>query len=186
MLEQNDLFIGTGEAPESQVAPSTPAEAPVRSTLSAQNLNKRYKKRTVVHDVSFDVGSGEVVGLLGPNGAGKTTTFYMIVGLVAADGGEVFLDEEKLTHFPIHRQTFQIHQSDSRYRDLLALCIRPAASHPICTSYSRPVSFHHSMHTHKARRTPGHSRCPTPLQNQNRQAPIDLGQNCKRKRKAKR
>ena len=74
------------------------------STLSARNLNKRYKKRTVVHDVSFDVGSGEVVGLLGANGAGKTTTFYMIVGLVAADGGEVFLDEEKLTHFPIHRR----------------------------------------------------------------------------------
>lgn len=74
------------------------------STLSAKSLNKRYKKRTVVHDVSFDVGSGEVVGLLGPNGAGKTTTFYMIVGLVAADGGEVFLDEEKLTHFPIHRR----------------------------------------------------------------------------------
>ena len=74
------------------------------STLSARSLNKRYKKRTVVHDVSFDVGSGEVVGLLGPNGAGKTTTFYMIVGLVAADGGEVFLDEEKLTHFPIHRR----------------------------------------------------------------------------------
>jgi lipopolysaccharide export system ATP-binding protein len=104
MLEQNDFFIDAGEAPESQVAPSTPAEAPARSTLSALNLNKRYKKRTVVHDVSFDVGSGEVVGLLGPNGAGKTTTFYMIVGLVAADGGEVFLDEEKLTHFPIHRR----------------------------------------------------------------------------------
>ncbi len=76
----------------------------LRSTLSANNLNKRYKKRTVVHDVSFDVKSGEVVGLLGPNGAGKTTCFYMIVGLVASDGGEVYLDDDKLTHFPIHRR----------------------------------------------------------------------------------
>ena len=75
-----------------------------RSTLSAHNLNKRYKKRTVVHDVSFEVGSGDVIGLLGPNGAGKTTTFYMIVGLVAADGGEVFMDDVKLTHLPIHRR----------------------------------------------------------------------------------
>ena len=57
------------------------------SKLSAAHLRKRYKARTVVHDVSLDVASGEVVGLLGPNGAGKTTCFYMIVGLVAADGG---------------------------------------------------------------------------------------------------
>ena len=73
-----------------------------RSTLSAHNLKKVYKKRTVVHDVSFEVGSGEVIGLLGPNGAGKTTTFYMIVGLVASDGGDVYLDDTKLTHLPIH------------------------------------------------------------------------------------
>ncbi|HEX5804515.1 MAG TPA: LPS export ABC transporter ATP-binding protein [Azospira sp.] len=75
-----------------------------KSKLSAHNLNKRYKKRTVVHDVSFEVGSGEVVGLLGPNGAGKTTTFYMIVGLVASDGGDVYIDDTKITHFPIHRR----------------------------------------------------------------------------------
>ncbi|MBI2308238.1 MAG: LPS export ABC transporter ATP-binding protein [Rhodocyclales bacterium] len=75
-----------------------------QTTLTAHNLNKRYKKRTVVHDVSFAVGSGEVVGLLGPNGAGKTTTFYMIVGLVASDGGDVYIDDTKITHFPIHRR----------------------------------------------------------------------------------
>lgn len=75
-----------------------------RSTLTAHNLNKRYKKRTVVHDVSFNVNSGEVVGLLGPNGAGKTTTFYMIVGLVASDGGEVNIDDTRITHFPIHKR----------------------------------------------------------------------------------
>ena len=70
--------------------------------LSAHNLKKRYKARTVVEDVSFEVKSGEVVGLLGPNGAGKTTCFYMIVGLVAADGGEVYIDEDRLTHQPMH------------------------------------------------------------------------------------
>ena len=75
-----------------------------QSTLSAHQLKKRYKKRTVVHDVSFDVVSGEVVGLLGPNGAGKTTCFYMVVGLVACDGGDIHLDGQPLTHLPIHRR----------------------------------------------------------------------------------
>jgi lipopolysaccharide export system ATP-binding protein len=74
------------------------------SLLAANNLKKRYKARTVVHDVSFEVASGEVVGLLGPNGAGKTTCFYMIVGLVASDGGDIHLDEQRLTHLPIHRR----------------------------------------------------------------------------------
>ncbi|MBA3998300.1 MAG: LPS export ABC transporter ATP-binding protein [Candidatus Accumulibacter sp.] len=75
-----------------------------QSSLSAHNLKKRYKARTVVHDVSFEVKSGEVVGLLGPNGAGKTTCFYMVVGLVACDGGDVHLDDAKLTHQPIHKR----------------------------------------------------------------------------------
>ncbi|THF64610.1 LPS export ABC transporter ATP-binding protein [Pseudothauera nasutitermitis] len=72
------------------------------SLLKVEGLQKRYKSRTVVHDVGFAVGSGEVVGLLGPNGAGKTTCFYMIVGLVRADGGEIVLDDARLTHLPIH------------------------------------------------------------------------------------
>jgi lipopolysaccharide export system ATP-binding protein len=72
------------------------------ATLVAHNLKKRYKSRTVVEDVSFQVRSGEVVGLLGPNGAGKTTCFYMVVGLVAADGGEVYIDEQRLTHQAMH------------------------------------------------------------------------------------
>ena len=74
------------------------------SQLRAEKLKKRYKARTVVKDVSLDVSSGEVVGLLGPNGAGKTTCFYMMVGLVALDGGDLFLDERTLTHTPIHRR----------------------------------------------------------------------------------
>jgi lipopolysaccharide export system ATP-binding protein len=75
-----------------------------KSTLSTHNLKKRYKKRTVVEDVSVEVGSGEVVGLLGPNGAGKTTCFYMVVGLVACDGGDVYMDNKKITHMPIHQR----------------------------------------------------------------------------------
>ena len=72
------------------------------STLSIEALNKRYKSRIVVHDVSLTVASGEVIGLLGPNGAGKTTCFYMIVGLVATDGGTIELDGRDLTRMPIH------------------------------------------------------------------------------------
>jgi lipopolysaccharide export system ATP-binding protein len=74
------------------------------SRLRAAELNKRYKKRVVVHDVSLEVSSGEVVGLLGPNGAGKTTCFYVIVGLVAADGGRIYVDEREITRLPIHRR----------------------------------------------------------------------------------
>ncbi len=75
------------------------------SELRATQLKKRYKSRTVVKDVSLEVRSGEVIGLLGPNGAGKTTCFYMIVGLVPLDGGEIHLDEKRLTHMPIHRRS---------------------------------------------------------------------------------
>lgn len=74
------------------------------SQLTAHSLKKTYGKRTVVHDVSLEVNSGEVIGLLGPNGAGKTTCFYMIVGLVAADGGNVRLDTHELTHMAIHQR----------------------------------------------------------------------------------
>ena len=70
--------------------------------LSANNLKKRYKARTVVEDVSFEVKSGEVVGLLGPNGAGKTTCFYMIVGLVPADAGRIVLDGIDITNRPMY------------------------------------------------------------------------------------
>jgi len=72
--------------------------------LKAQALKKRYRSRTVVKDVSLEVRSGEVIGLLGPNGAGKTTCFYMMVGLVAMDGGELYLDQTRLTHMPMHQR----------------------------------------------------------------------------------
>jgi lipopolysaccharide export system ATP-binding protein len=72
--------------------------------LRADNLQKSYKSRKVVIDVSFSVRSGEVVGLLGPNGAGKTTCFYMVVGLVPLNGGEIFLNEHNLSQLPIHKR----------------------------------------------------------------------------------
>ena len=72
--------------------------------LHAQHLVKRYKKRTVVNDVSVEVSQGEIVGLLGPNGAGKTTTFYMTVGLVKPNEGKVFLDELDITDLPMYKR----------------------------------------------------------------------------------
>jgi len=72
--------------------------------LRAIGLKKQYGSRTVVQDASLKLQSGEVVGLLGPNGAGKTTSFYMIVGLISADGGEIFIDDTNITHMPIHRR----------------------------------------------------------------------------------
>lgn len=78
--------------------------APSHSWLRARGLQKRYGRRTVVQDVSLQVRGGEVVGLLGPNGAGKTTSFYMIVGLVRADAGQIWIDEHAVQHLPIHRR----------------------------------------------------------------------------------
>ncbi|NLU12623.1 MAG: LPS export ABC transporter ATP-binding protein [Gammaproteobacteria bacterium] len=72
------------------------------STLIAKNLAKSYKGRKVVHDVSIAIESGQIVGLLGPNGAGKTTCFYMIVGLVKADKGTVFIDQTDVSFQPMH------------------------------------------------------------------------------------
>ena len=72
------------------------------AVLEAHNLAKSYGKKIVVKDVSLSVKQGEIVGLLGPNGAGKTTCFYMIIGLVAQDGGTVFIDDEDITTLPMH------------------------------------------------------------------------------------
>jgi lipopolysaccharide export system ATP-binding protein len=75
-----------------------------QSTLSAAGLQKKYGSRTVVTEVGVEVKSGEVVGLIGPNGAGKTTSFYMIVGLVPLDGGQINLNGQDITHLPIHER----------------------------------------------------------------------------------
>ena len=80
-------------------------DAANNSRLQARHLKKAYGSRKVVHDVSVEVGKGEVVGLLGPNGAGKTTSFYMIVGLVRADGGQILIDDQDVTRMPIHKRS---------------------------------------------------------------------------------
>ena len=74
------------------------------STLSAQGIAKTYKSRQIVKDLSFEITSGEVVGLLGPNGAGKTTAFYMIVGLIGCDAGNIRLDGRELTGLPMYKR----------------------------------------------------------------------------------
>lgn len=76
-----------------------------QSVLFAKGLQKTYGKRVVVKDVGLEVKSGEVVGLLGPNGAGKTTSFYMIVGLVPSDHGEISLDQQSISSLPIHERS---------------------------------------------------------------------------------
>ena len=74
------------------------------SRLRVEGLAKRYRSRQVVKDLSIEVSSGEVVGLLGPNGAGKTTAFYMIVGLVPRDAGQIVLDDHDISRLPVHRR----------------------------------------------------------------------------------
>src|SRR5690348_5083184 len=74
------------------------------SQLRAEHLEKQYKSRQVVNDLSLQISSGEVVGILGPNGAGKTTAFYMLVGLVRCDGENIFIDDHDISHLPIHQR----------------------------------------------------------------------------------
>ena len=91
-------------------------------SLVAHDLVKRYRNRTVVDGVHIDVAPGETVGLLGPNGAGKTTTFYMVVGLVAPNSGQVSLDAEDVTRMPMHRRARRglgyLAQENSAFRHL--------------------------------------------------------------------
>ncbi len=73
-------------------------------TLSARNISKNYGKKKVISDISIDIKQGEIVGLLGPNGAGKTTCFYIIVGLIAADLGNIFIDQLDISHMPMYQR----------------------------------------------------------------------------------
>lgn len=75
-----------------------------KMVLRTEGLVKRYGKRTVVNDVSFNVHQGEIVGLLGPNGAGKTTSFYMTTGLIKTNGGHIYLNDEDITDFPVYKR----------------------------------------------------------------------------------
>ncbi len=75
-----------------------------KTTLSAKNLSKSYGKKVVIRDISLNIAQGEVVGLLGPNGAGKTTCFYMIVGLIEAGSGNIFIDQLDITNMPMYQR----------------------------------------------------------------------------------
>ena len=90
--------------------------------LKAENLVKIIKKTKIIHGISLEVKSGEIVGLLGPNGAGKTTTFYMICGLIKPTSGEIFLDEENIAKIPLHKRAKlgigYLPQESSVFKDL--------------------------------------------------------------------
>ena len=94
------------------------------STLTSAGLKKSFESKTVIHNISLEVNSGEIVGLLGPNGAGKTTTFYMIVGLVKSDEGSIHIIDENITFEPIHKRFEQgisyLPQEPSVFRDMTA------------------------------------------------------------------
>ncbi len=96
--------IGGHRVQESVAASAVPDAAEYQGTLAVTGLQKSYKGRTVVRDVSLHVRRGEAVGLLGPNGAGKTTSFYMITGLVRPDAGNIFLDGHVITETPMYRR----------------------------------------------------------------------------------
>ena len=85
------------------------------ATLTAKNLAKAYKGRRVVEDVSLTVNSGEIVGLLGPNGAGKTTTFYMVVGIVPRDAGNIIIDDEDISLLPLRAPRHWLPAAGSLY-----------------------------------------------------------------------
>lgn len=88
IIDNKDMSAGTEE----------------RMVLRTEGLVKKYGKRTVVNNVSFDVKQGEIVGLLGPNGAGKTTSFYMTTGLVVPNGGRIFLNDDEITKYPVYKR----------------------------------------------------------------------------------
>lgn len=104
-MESQDIPAPEFPVPDLSVAPEPESAAGVECTvLRTENLVKKYGKRTVVNHVNIEVRQGEIVGLLGPNGAGKTTTFYMTVGLIQPNEGQIFLDNENITRFPVYKR----------------------------------------------------------------------------------
>ena len=99
------LFRNFAAEMEENQQQEQPQEQPQEKlVLRTEGLVKRYGKRTVVNDVSFDVKQGEIVGLLGPNGAGKTTSFYMTTGLIVPNGGHIYLGNEEVTKYPVYKR----------------------------------------------------------------------------------
>jgi lipopolysaccharide export system ATP-binding protein len=104
MDETRDNIAPGVETEEFDAATGNNMEQDDSLTLRTENLVKKYGKRTVVNHVSIDVKQGEIVGLLGPNGAGKTTTFYMTVGLIVPNEGEIFIGDRNITRFPVYKR----------------------------------------------------------------------------------
>jgi lipopolysaccharide export system ATP-binding protein len=108
LLELDRIVSGLISEATARVAPTEEpavrAVPPHGSTLTAKGLVKAFRRRKVVNDVNVSVRQGEIVGLLGPNGAGKTTTFYMMVGLINPDEGEVYFDDDSLTSVPMYKR----------------------------------------------------------------------------------
>lgn len=102
-MDVEDFVKEVVVAEESVIAAPEPV-AEGKMVLRTDNLVKKYGKRTVVNHVSIDVTQGEIVGLLGPNGAGKTTTFYMTVGLIQPNEGQIFLNDLNITSFPVYKR----------------------------------------------------------------------------------
>lgn len=104
MRTEVDEYSEAGLYPDETEVSEEMEIKPEAGVLRTENLVKKYGKRTVVNNVSIDVTQGEIVGLLGPNGAGKTTTFYMTVGLITPNEGQIFLDNKNITSFPIYKR----------------------------------------------------------------------------------
>ena len=100
-IDTTDLFV---ETPEGVLEEEVIEEEPDKGVLRTKDLVKKYGKRTVANKVSIYVKQGEIVGLLGPNGAGKTTTFYMTTGLITANSGKIYLDNQDITGFPVYKR----------------------------------------------------------------------------------
>lgn len=100
-VEVEDVFADT---PDGQLEAEIIEEEPEKGILRTENLVKKYGKRTVANKVSIYVKQGEIVGLLGPNGAGKTTTFYMTTGLITANAGKIFIDNQDITGYPVYKR----------------------------------------------------------------------------------
>lgn len=105
-MKKEEIIVEQAPASEVKVEETAGETTPERSgmVLRTQNLVKKYGKRTVANHVSIDVTQGEIVGLLGPNGAGKTTTFYMTVGLIEPNEGQIFLNDLNITRFPVYKR----------------------------------------------------------------------------------
>lgn len=100
----NDVSLAETPLEEPAMAVEEAPTVPAHMVLRTENLVKKYRQRTVVNHVSINVKQGEIVGLLGPNGAGKTTTFYMTVGLITPNEGQIFIDDLNITKFPVYKR----------------------------------------------------------------------------------